>query len=129
MPVNIRAKITSQTPSRLPTEVKKQNPGQALLNGLENSDASLQFAITTTKMAAGDDDTNIDIPQMRVKAGKSYEMSYWDGEWKSLGKKTTAKESVMFDSIPPNRLYWVIDEDGRKLERIFTIKQARQKIW
>ena len=100
-----------------------------VLDGLEDSASPLQFAITTTKMATGDDDTNINIPQMRVKAGKSYGMSYWDGEWKSLGKKTTAKESVMFDSIPPNRLYWVIDEDGRKLERIFTIEQAKQKIW
>ncbi len=91
--------------------------------------SGLAIDITTTKPETGDDDTLIPIPAIQVKAGQKYELLMWDGGWQSHGKKTAGEHPVRFDRLPPNRLYWVIGEHGRRLERPFTIDGGKQRMW
>jgi alpha-L-fucosidase len=85
--------------------------------------------ITTTKPETGDDDTLRPIPAIHVKAGQQYELLVWDGGWQSMGKKTAGDQPVRFDGLPVNRLYWVIGEQGRRLERPFTLQSGAQRMW
>jgi hypothetical protein len=88
-----------------------------------------RIGITATKPTTADADTRKDLPMMTVSPGKSYELFYWDGKWVSLGKRTAGAEPVTFDSVPSNRLLWLVEEGSRKLERIFTIEEGRQVWW
>ncbi len=100
-----------------------------LLDGASNTIQDIKVEITTLKPATDDDDTHIEIPQIVVEPDKKYEMFYWNGQWKSLGTKATSGESVFFDNLPQNRLYWMAEEDSEKLERIFTISEGKQLWW
>ena len=64
-----------------------------------------------------------------VKPGKTYELFVWDKEWVSLGKQVAGEQPVVFDSVPNGKLYWLVEEDSRRLERIFTIEDGRQRWW
>lgn len=94
-----------------------------------SSDENEHVEITTLKPATDDDDTHVEIPQIVVEPNNNYEMFYWNGQWESLGIKTTEGESVFFNNLPANRLYWMVAEGSDKLERIFTIDNSRQYWW
>ena len=85
--------------------------------------------ITTTKPETGDDDTLRPIPAIQVQAGQQYELFVWDNGWQSRGKKTAGDQPVRFEKLPPNRLFWVTGEQGRRLERPFTLEGGKQRMW
>ena len=58
-----------------------------------------------------------------------YEFFYWDDEWKSLGEKTCTGEPLFFENVPSNHLYWLVEKDSRKEERIFTYENNKQVWW
>ena len=61
--------------------------------------------------------------------GKEYELSYWDGEWKSAGKETATDQPLLFSKVPPGCLYWLVATGSDKEERIFTIDGVMQVWW
>ena len=63
------------------------------------------------------------------KAEKEYELSYWDNGWQSLGKQTAGEGTLVFDNVPAGGLYWLVEEDSDKEERIFTIENGKQVWW
>jgi hypothetical protein len=95
----------------------------------------IQIEIATTNPATPDADTRRDIPMIVVEPSKTYELSVWDNGWKSLGKKVaasptpSARSPVSFESVPKGRLYWLVAEGSRRLERIFTIEEGKQVMW
>lgn len=91
--------------------------------------ATNSIKITTTKPETGDDDTLRPIPAIQVQAGQQYELLVWDGGWQSRGKTVAGDQPVRFDGLPAGKLYWVIGETGRRLERPFTIEGGRQRMW
>ena len=97
--------------------------------GGENADGALSFEITATAPTTPDADTRIDRPRIVVKPGKTYELFHWREGWQSLGKRKAGDEPVSFDDVSSGRLYWLIDDDIRRLERIFTIEDGRQVWW
>ncbi|MCP4093232.1 MAG: transglutaminase domain-containing protein [Planctomycetes bacterium] len=84
--------------------------------------------ITTTKPVAHDPDKGQPIAAIQVKAGETYELFYWDHGWQSLGKHTASDDSVSFDGLPGHRLYWLVRDGSRKLERIFTL-EPKLRYW
>ncbi|MCK5001028.1 MAG: hypothetical protein KAS23_15905 [Anaerohalosphaera sp.] len=100
-----------------------------LLNGTSDNNDNIEVEITTLKPATDDDDTHIEIPRIVVKPDKKYKMLYWNGQWESLGSRTATDEPVTFDNLPKNRLYWMVEENSKKLERIFTVKNDKQLWW
>jgi len=63
-----------------------------------------------------------------LKPDRNYELFYWDGEWKSLGKKKTSRgKALYFKNVPENALLWLVEQDSKKYERIFVYDQ--KQIW
>ncbi|MCK4340543.1 MAG: hypothetical protein KAY37_02320 [Phycisphaerae bacterium] len=89
----------------------------------------LTIDITVMKPTTPDADTRMDKPMIVVEPGKSYELFVWDGDWNSLGQQIAGDEPVSFEQIPSGRLYWLVAENSRRLERIFTIEDGRQIFW
>ena len=95
-----------------------------------DGDNTLTIELTVIKPEVPDADMQITKPMFVVEPGKTYELFVWgDGEWDSLGKQVAGDEPVSFDSVPAGRLYWLVEEDSRRLERIFTIEAGKQHWW
>ncbi len=90
---------------------------------------ALSFEIAATAPTIPDADTRTDRPGIVVKPGKVYELFQWREGWQSLGKRKSGDKPVSFDDVFPGRLYWLIDDDIRRLERIFTLEEGRQVWW
>jgi hypothetical protein len=77
-----------------------------------------------------DADTGVTRPTLRITPGNTYELFAWtDGDWASLGRRTAGTDPVKMDGIPGGRLYWLVADGSRRLERIFTIDEGRQIFW
>ena len=62
--------------------------------------------------------------------GTEYELFYFaDGDWQSLGSATASDGPLSFDHIPSGGLYWIVAEDSREDERVFTIEDGQQVWW
>ncbi len=99
------------------------------VRSLAGAAGEVAVEITTTKPETGDADTMRPIPAVHVRAGQRYELWVWDGAWQSHGAVVAGEQPVRFADLPAGRLYWVTGEQGRRLERPFTIEQGRQRMW
>nr|HPR18571.1 hypothetical protein [Candidatus Cloacimonadota bacterium] len=83
------------------------------------------YSTTQKKIANATEEKQI----VSLQAGSEYELFYWEGEWKSGGKKVATSEPMIFKDIPADRLYWLVETDSRKEERIFTYEDGEQIWW
>ena len=93
------------------------------------SKPGLAIEIIATTPKTPDADTRIERPMIRVKPGKAHQLFIWKNGWEPLGKKIAGDDPVAFESIPPGGLYWLVQEESRRLERIFTIEDGKQVWW
>jgi hypothetical protein len=85
---------------------------------------------TSTRPATPDADTRVTIPSTVVKAGAAYELFRWkDGGWRSVGRIEPGMQENLFERLPDDALYWLVEDNSEKLERIFTIEHGRQVFW
>jgi len=85
---------------------------------------------TSTRPATPDADTRATIPGTVVKAGSAYELFRWsDGGWRSLGRIESGMQDRLFEDLPDDALYWLVEDGSERLERIFTILDGRQVFW
>ncbi len=68
-------------------------------------------------------------PAMTVKQGGDYELFVADPEWRSLGHVHVDGVPVAIDGVPAGRLYWLVRDGSRRLERIFTIENGVPVHW
>ncbi len=61
--------------------------------------------------------------------GATYELFYWDDEWKSIEKQVAKGDPLIFKDIPKKRLFWLVEEGSKKEERIFTYDNNKQIWW
>jgi len=78
--------------------------------------------------------TNLVITQKspegpNVEKGKDFELFYWDDKWLSLGKKIASSNTIVFENVPQNALYWIHSKNKSTKERIFTYKNNKLKWW
>lgn len=64
-----------------------------------------------------------------VCPGDTYELFYWDDEWKGLGRQTAEADSLIYDSVPCGALLWLHNYTRGKEERIFTYENGKQIWW
>ena len=64
-----------------------------------------------------------------LKEGNEYELFYWQDEWQSAGIQIATSKPMIFDDVPADRLYWMVQIDSRKEERIFTFEDEMQIWW
>ncbi|MEY8685753.1 transglutaminase domain-containing protein [Bacteroides sp. AN502(2024)] len=59
----------------------------------------------------------------------TYELFYWDGQWNSLGKKTSTENQIIFNNVPKDALLWLRDLTKGREERPFTFENGQQIWW
>ena len=74
--------------------------------------------------------TTDEIEKSDFKDGKAYILQYWDKTWISLDTVIAEKDqALVFDSVPQNALFWLVEKDSRKEERIFTFDGQKIHWW
>ena len=64
--------------------------------------------------------TTDEIEKANFKDSTEYILQYWDKKWISIDTLMSQKEKpLVFDSVPQNALFWLVEKDSRKEERIF----------
>lgn len=62
--------------------------------------------------------------------GNEYELLYFqDGEWRSAGKQEAEKQEIIFNDVPANRLYQILDKTNGKPGNPFTWENGRVRFW
>jgi hypothetical protein len=65
-----------------------------------------------------------------VKANETYELFYWNNEWKSLGSNIARKgKFVEFRNVPKGALLLLKNKNGGVQQRIFLFKNQQQIFW
>lgn len=59
----------------------------------------------------------------------TYELFYWDDEWKGLGRQVAESDSLVYESVPCSALLWLHNYTRGKEERIFTYENGKQIWW
>lgn len=63
-----------------------------------------------------------------IRPGDTYELFFWDKEWKSLGVKKSESDSLKYEA-PQNRLLYLKGHSRGVQERIFSIEENKQFWW
>jgi len=93
-------------------------------NGAAGGSARL-FSTTQRKLEISTDG----IAKAYFNPGKQYELFYWDDGWQSLGKVTAADKPLEFQNVPGGCLYWLVEDNSDKEERIFTLDDSLHVWW
>ncbi|MDX1943503.1 MAG: hypothetical protein SFU99_23250 [Saprospiraceae bacterium] len=66
----------------------------------------------------------------QIQPGNTYQLFYWNDEWKSLGIKKSEGLSLEFDNVPADALLWLHCTDCEQWEeRPFTYEKEQQIWW
>jgi hypothetical protein len=98
---------------------------EALAPDSASSSITIQLFSTTAKAPAPSTDG---IKQVSFSSGKSYELFYWENGWKSAGKEVAAGQPLTMQ-VPTGCLYWLVEDNSNREERIFTINDKGEQVW
>lgn len=96
-----------------------------LIPDKENS-INLSLFSTTKKVLAQTTDS---YEKSHFESGRVYTLYYWNNKWVDTGSQKASNGPLVFNNIPSNSLYWLVEADGHKEERIFTVDQNGNQIW
>jgi hypothetical protein len=68
-------------------------------------------------------------PKSPLTAGTTYELMVWDGAWRTHAKATAGEGPLTFEEVPAGALCWLVAEESRRLERIFTVEEGLPRWW
>ncbi len=74
-------------------------------------------------------DTNVVAPRSYLKSGTTYVLKRWNGEWSDVKEVAAEDEPLAFEGLADDGLYWLVAKESRRLERVFTVKDGRQRFW
>jgi hypothetical protein len=84
----------------------------------------------STRPAMIDADTRAMLPNERIDASSGYELFRWsDNGWMSVRRHEPGALECVFEGLPSDALYWLVEDGSTRLERIFTIEDGRQVFW
>ena len=61
-----------------------------------------------------------------IVAGHTYQLMYWDNDWKNAGIRSARYNFLQFDNVPLDRIYWLRDLTTGKEEHPFLYKDGKQ---
>lgn len=96
---------------------------------LPGAAAGVECVVAATMPEQISADTGAKSPLQHLEAGKSYTLSVWRGAWHVIETFTAGADARTFSALPADGLFWLSEDGGRKLERIFTIENGRQRFW
>ncbi len=114
-------------PAAPPRIVAKDGSIEVLAGG----GAAVSLAATAVSPEQKSPDTKAVTPVSFLAAGKGYDLFAWkNGAWSRVGGTDAAgKEALVVEGLASDALYWLVERGSRKLERIFSIRDGRQKFW
>jgi hypothetical protein len=104
------------------------NKGGAIVELIPDTTQKLTAELVSTAPPSSQQLAN-DSLKTYLTIGHTYQLFYWQNGWKSLGKATAENKPLSFQNIPSNGLYWLVENDSGKEERIFTIQNGQQVWW
>ena len=96
---------------------------------LRGAGAPTSVVLTATMPEQISPDTGATTPVSHLKPGATYTLQRWDGAWTTVLEFVAGAEAKRIDGLPADGLYWLTENDGRRLERPFTIEDGRQRMW
>ncbi|MBD3161251.1 MAG: hypothetical protein GF346_03565 [Candidatus Eisenbacteria bacterium] len=65
-----------------------------------------------------------------LRPGTEYTLHLWrGGSWEEIGRETAGEEPLRFEGVPTGGLYWLVEENSRREERVFTVRDGEQIWW
>ncbi|MBP6875632.1 MAG: transglutaminase domain-containing protein [Candidatus Eisenbacteria bacterium] len=86
------------------------------------------MALTSTTRRSQVESTEA-VSGSALEPGHAYELFYWDGRWVLAGAATAASDPLLFEDVPADALYWLVEKGSRKEERIFSYEGGKQVWW
>ncbi len=86
----------------------------------------IKLVSTTRKITVNATDT---IDKAFFEKGKKYTLYYWNYGWQKIGEQTAEGKPLIFNNVPSGALYWLVAENSKKDERIFTIDKEGKQVW
>jgi hypothetical protein len=114
-------------PAGEPFILQKDSSTRTLLGGGEA--VAIETNETTERRVAYADwtDESVTVP---LKNDTVYELFVWNNDaWESLIKAIGGTEATTFDSLHQGTLYWLVDSNGDREERPFTIENGSIVRW
>ncbi len=87
---------------------------------------TLKLVSTTRKVTKDATDT---FEEAFFENGQSYTLYYWNNKWVEAGKKKAGNGPIVFNSVPTGAIYWLVADNSRKEERIFTMDENGKQVW
>jgi hypothetical protein len=106
--------------------ILNEDCSMTMLSPDTNVTTAMQLTATTQRTQESSTDG---IGKAEFKAGQEYELFYWDGAWKSIGKMVAAEGPLNIAKVPSHGLYWLTATGSDREERIFTIGSGQQVWW
>ena len=69
------------------------------------------------------------VEEASFNIGKEYILYYWNNKWVEAGITFAGKGPLEFSNVPSDAIYWLVEKDSRKEERIFTINEDDEQVW
>ena len=91
-----------------------------------NNKISMSLYSTTRRITR---ETTDFIETALFNPGKEYILYYWNDKWVEAGRSTAGNGPLKFNNVPGNAIYWLVEKDSRKEERIFTVNDEGDQVW
>ncbi len=97
---------------------------------LTGDGAESSVSLTSVSPKKKSPDTGVVTPKSFLKNGETYVLKRWtEGRWEPVSEFTAKDEPVAIDRLAVDGLYWLVKKESRRLERVFTIADGKQKFW
>jgi hypothetical protein len=114
-------------PAGLPFILHKDSSTRAITNEGDKVTISASDSTSDTVTYEGMTDESITVP---LKVGADYLLQEWvDGDWKEISTAIGSEHPMQFNALTSGGLYWLIEVDGDKEERPFTIENGKLVRW
>lgn len=98
-----------------------------LLDGRNSSVGKFKVAITNP--ATVDADTDGEMPKIVIDPGKNYTLYMWNDDWVEVAETSENNPVLVVELANRNRLFWCVEQGGRRLERIFILRDGQQLMY
>ncbi|MEZ5082856.1 MAG: transglutaminase-like domain-containing protein [Bacteroidales bacterium] len=95
---------------------------------IPNGDRRIDMKLYSTTKRITKETTDF-IEQIEFNVGKEYILYFWNNKWIEAGRKMAEGKPLTFSGIPSGAIYWLVEENSRKEERIFTLDENGYQIW
>ncbi len=116
---------TQLVPAGAPLIVHKDGS----IETLQGAGAKTAVLATSVSPKKKSPDTGAVTPKSHLKSGTTYVLKHWEGKWIDVKSTTAGDGPLSFEDLAVDGLYWLVVPDSRKLERVFTIRDGRQRFW